>query len=86
MIYIKDNFLSDNVYNQLMDYLNSTDYREVDTGDKSFWVWDSSESFDDIVSFELKNQGLLLIYFICSSINGTGYAIFSIAPSIFSKS
>jgi len=53
VIYIKDNFLSENVYNQLMDYLLSTEYREVDTGDKSFWIWDSSQSFDDIVSFEL---------------------------------
>jgi hypothetical protein len=54
MIYIKDNFLSESSYIQLMNHLNSNKFNEVDTGEKSFWVQPSSESFNELVSFELE--------------------------------
>ena len=54
MIYIKDNFLSDSTYKGLMTYLNSNEFKEVDTGDKSFWIQESNQVFNDIVTFELE--------------------------------
>lgn len=43
MIYIVDNFLQNNILNKINNYL--VDFKEVDTGDKKFWVMDSPEDF-----------------------------------------
>jgi hypothetical protein len=54
VIYIKDDFLSEPTYKGLMTYLNSNEFKEVDTGDKSFWIQESNQAFNDIVTFELE--------------------------------
>ena len=53
MIYIKDNFLKDSVYSSLMEHLNNNEFEKVTYGDKSFWIQESNQSLNDLVSFEL---------------------------------
>ena len=45
MIYILDNFLPNDVLTKLNNYL--VDFKEVDTGNKKFWVMDSPQDFND---------------------------------------
>jgi len=44
MIYFIDNFLRNNILKSLNKYL--VDFREVDTGDKKFWIMDSTQDFN----------------------------------------
>jgi hypothetical protein len=55
MIYIKDNFLSEPIYAHTLSHLLSNDYREVDTGEKSFWIWESGDAFDELVAYEISD-------------------------------
>ena len=43
MIYLKDNFLPDIILNSIEKYL--VDFKEVDTGEKKFWVMDTPIEF-----------------------------------------
>ena len=47
MIYIIDNFLQDNILSKLNKYL--VDFKEVDTGEKKFWIMDSSQDFNSYI-------------------------------------
>ena len=58
MIYIIDNFLQDNILNSINNYL--VDFKEVDTGEKKFWIMESPQDFtsymiDKISTIENKN-------------------------------
>ena len=45
MIYIKDNFLPDIILNSIEKYL--IDFKEVDTGEKKFWIMDTPKEFEE---------------------------------------
>lgn len=49
MINIIDNFLSDGLYKAIYEKLSSNDFKEVQAGDKSFWVQFSDPTFDELV-------------------------------------
>lgn len=53
MIYIKDNFLSEHIYAYKLSHLLSSDYTEIDTGEKSFWICESGDAFDELVAYEI---------------------------------
>ena len=45
MIYVQDDFLSDIILSKIEEYL--TDFKEVDTGHKKFWVMNAEQPFVD---------------------------------------
>lgn len=45
MIYLIDNFLSDESLEETINYLNSNSYKEFKTPDKSFWVQEAKPEF-----------------------------------------
>jgi len=49
MINIIDNFLDNNVYESVYKKLSSNEFKEVQAGDKSFWVQFSDPAFDELV-------------------------------------
>lgn len=49
MINVIDNFLDEDMYEVVYEYLLSNDFKEVDTGEKSFWIQPSTQELDDIV-------------------------------------
>ena len=53
MIYIEDDFLPEKVVKQMENYL--VDFKEVDTGDKKFWVMDALPAFVDYVTQKISN-------------------------------
>jgi len=55
MINIVDNFLEDNLFNEVLNYLNSNEFKEVVVGGKSFWVQFSDQQFDNIVLEKISN-------------------------------
>lgn len=66
MIYIVDNFLQDNILNNINNYL--VDFKEVDTGEKKFWIMESPQDFtsyiiDKISTIENKNINNILSFF-----------------------
>ncbi len=66
MIYVIDNFLQDNILDKLNIYLN--DFKEVDAGNKKFWVMDTPQDFnlwicDKLSKIENKKINNILSFF-----------------------
>ena len=49
MIRVVDNFLDEDLYKNLYNNLISNEFVEVEAGDKSFWIQQSTPEFDNIV-------------------------------------
>mgnify|MGYP003675617944 FL=1 len=52
MIYIKDNFLPEIILNKLEEYL--IDFREVEAGDKKFWIMETPIDFQEWIIKKLE--------------------------------
>ena len=52
MIYIKDNFLPEIILNKLEEYL--IDFREVEAGDKKFWIMETPIDFQEWIVKKLE--------------------------------
>ena len=50
MIYLIDNFLSDQLLEETINYLNDNSYKEFKTPDKSFWVQEAKPEFINSVT------------------------------------
>jgi len=53
MIYFIDNFLRNNILRSLNKHL--VDFKEVDTGEKKFWIMDSPQDFTSYMSNKISN-------------------------------
>lgn len=59
MINVIDNFLDGNTYKATYNKLSSNEFKEVDVGDKSFWVQYSTTEFDGLVLDKIsKTEGV----------------------------
>ena len=64
MIYIKDNFLPNNLYKDLLNYCD--EFKEVKTPGKSFWIKNLPEEFINYITLELeKIEGKKINNILC---------------------
>lgn len=54
MIYIRDNFLSEQALELVTEYISKNEFKEVVAGDKSFWCIPTNKDFDEYVIDELQ--------------------------------
>lgn len=64
MIYIKDNFLPNNLYKDLLNYCD--EFKEVKTPSKSFWIKNLPKEFINYITLELeKIEGKKITNILC---------------------
>jgi len=83
MIYFIDDFLDKDLFKKTTDKLNSNNYFEFVTPDKSFWVQESNEDFNDYVLKKLekiegnKLENILAFFRVSNDIVDTNWRIHS---------